>query len=151
MEQRFLDFEQGRYACLLGAAMADVRRLRASGRVQGPGVCPSDEAGLGERMQRLILSQRSLRRAARLLGGMTLASGGNSDVAAQVIRKHPKRRLGFRLDPQLQCPTVELDMDELEAKYAKLDQASAAGPGGYRNSYFRALTLTVDKKNPRGC
>ena len=146
MEQRFLDFEQGHYASLFGAAMADVRRLEASSGAQRRDSGVRSDAGLGERMQKLILGQRSLRRAARLLGGMTLASGTDAGVAEQVIRKHPKRRLRFHLRPQLQCPAVDLDMGELKAKYIRLDQASAAGPGGYRNSYLRALTLAVDDK-----
>ena len=146
MEQRFLDFERGHYASLFGAAVADVRRLRASGGARRLDPCSSSGEGLGVRMQKLILGQRSLRRAARLLGGMTLASGQDADVAEQVIRKHPKRRLHFRLSPQLRCPMVALDMSELKAKYIRLDRASAVGPGGYRNSYLRALALAINDK-----
>ena len=95
MRQRFLDFEEGSFACLIRAAMADVRRLGTSRRSTGASSGAAGEAELGERMQRLILGQRSLRRAARLLGGMTLVSGDDTVVAAQVISKHQLGGLVF--------------------------------------------------------
>ena len=34
----------------------------------------------------------------------------------------------------------------MKAKYIRLDEASAVGPGGYRNSYLRALALALEDK-----
>ena len=136
--QNFLDFEQGNFATLIHAALADVarwasRQRDSNGRRRAP-------VSLGDRMNNIILSQKTISRAARLLGGVILASGDDPDVAAQVIAKHPHRRKDVPtvVPNGVECEPVAVELAE---RYLSLDPASAVGPGGYRNTFLTSLAL----------